>query len=172
MYLLTLKESKDEGAYAVKDKYGEKVLFLFEEEDDAIRYAMMLEDQEDQILWENEYYLIESPLSHDDARNFTMCDDNYCDNASWAIFGNAHGGNCCEHYLAATKEGWILNFGGEYPTWSEDRGHTWNEYRPSIFSQIGCLEPKPTVPGQEGLADLLLQKLVHKNVHLDNLPIQ
>ena len=23
-------------------------------------------------------------------------------------------GNCCEHYLAATKEGWILNFGGEY----------------------------------------------------------
>ena len=50
MYLLTLKESKDEGAYAVKDKYGENVLFLFEEEDDAIRYAMMLEDQEDQIM--------------------------------------------------------------------------------------------------------------------------
>tara|TARA_R100000908_G_scaffold58946_1_gene35215 strand:- start:605 stop:880 length:276 start_codon:yes stop_codon:yes gene_type:complete len=50
MYLLTLKESKDEGAYAVKDKYGEKVLFLFEEEDDAVRYAMMLEDQEDQIM--------------------------------------------------------------------------------------------------------------------------
>ena len=47
MYLLTLKESKDEGAYAVKDKYGEKVLFLFEEEDDAERYAMMLKDQED-----------------------------------------------------------------------------------------------------------------------------
>ena len=50
MDLLTLKESKDEGAYAVKDKYGEKVLFLFEEEDDAVRYAMMLEDQEDQIM--------------------------------------------------------------------------------------------------------------------------
>ena len=50
MYLLTLKENKDEGAYAVKDKYGEKVLFLFEEEDDAVRYAMMLEDQEDQIM--------------------------------------------------------------------------------------------------------------------------
>ena len=60
-------------------------------------------------------------------------------------------GNCCEHYLAATKEGWILNFGGEYPTWSEDRGLTWQEYRPTIFSQLGCLEPKPTVPGQEGL---------------------
>ena len=44
MYLLTLKNSKDEGAYAVQDNYGDKVLFLFEEEDDAVRYAMMLED--------------------------------------------------------------------------------------------------------------------------------
>ena len=47
MYLLTLKESKDEGAYAVQAKYGDKVLFLFEEEDDAVRYAMMLYDEED-----------------------------------------------------------------------------------------------------------------------------
>jgi|TARA_R100000030_G_C3211148_1_gene113373 hypothetical protein len=47
MFLLTLKDSKDEGAYAVQDRYGHKVLFLFEEEDDAERYAMMLEDNED-----------------------------------------------------------------------------------------------------------------------------
>lgn len=47
MYLLTLKDRKDDGAYAVKDQYGKKVLFLFEEEDDAIRYAMMLEDQQE-----------------------------------------------------------------------------------------------------------------------------
>tara|TARA_B100001996_G_scaffold231279_1_gene178463 strand:+ start:767 stop:1042 length:276 start_codon:yes stop_codon:yes gene_type:complete len=47
MWLLTLKDGKDEGAYAVQDKYGHKVLFLFEEEDDATRYAMMLEDQEE-----------------------------------------------------------------------------------------------------------------------------
>jgi len=47
MYLLTLKESKDEGAYAVQDKYGDKVLFLFEEEDDAVRYAMMLHEEEE-----------------------------------------------------------------------------------------------------------------------------
>ena len=44
MFLLTVKDRKDDGAYAVNDKYGEKVLFLFEEEDDAIRYAMMLEE--------------------------------------------------------------------------------------------------------------------------------
>ena len=44
MYLLTLKDRRDDGAYAVLNRYGEKVLFMFEEEDDAERYAMMLED--------------------------------------------------------------------------------------------------------------------------------
>lgn len=47
MFLLTLKGRKDDGAYAVQDQYGHKVLFLFEEEDDATRYALMLEDQEE-----------------------------------------------------------------------------------------------------------------------------
>lgn len=47
MFLLTLKDRKDDGAYAVQDQYGHKVLFLFEEEDDATRYALMLENQED-----------------------------------------------------------------------------------------------------------------------------
>ena len=47
MYLLTLRDKKDEGAYAVDDGYGDKVLFLFEQEDDAERYAMMLELEKD-----------------------------------------------------------------------------------------------------------------------------
>jgi|TARA_R110000868_G_scaffold140657_9_gene356548 hypothetical protein len=47
VYLLSLKDKKDDGAYAVQNEYGEKILFLFEEEDDATRYALMLEDQED-----------------------------------------------------------------------------------------------------------------------------
>ena len=47
MYLLTLKHRQDDGAYAVLNRYGEKVLFMFEEEDDAERYAMMLEEDED-----------------------------------------------------------------------------------------------------------------------------
>tara|TARA_Y100001973_G_C5130208_1_gene297335 strand:+ start:411 stop:674 length:264 start_codon:yes stop_codon:yes gene_type:complete len=46
MYLLTLQTRKNDGAYAVEDKHGDKVLFLFEQEDDALRYAMMLEDQQ------------------------------------------------------------------------------------------------------------------------------
>lgn len=48
MYLLTLNSRKDDGAYAVQDSDGHKVLFLFEEEDDAVRYAMMLEDNLEQ----------------------------------------------------------------------------------------------------------------------------
>ena len=48
MFLLTLKDRKDDGAYAVQNKRGEKVLVLFEEEDDATRYAMMLEEDEDE----------------------------------------------------------------------------------------------------------------------------
>ena len=44
MFLLTLKDHQDDGAYAVSDQHGDKVLFLFEQEDDAVRYAMMLED--------------------------------------------------------------------------------------------------------------------------------
>ena len=47
MFLLTIKEKKDEGAYAVEDRDGDKVLFLFEKKDDADRYAMLLEAQED-----------------------------------------------------------------------------------------------------------------------------
>ena len=47
MYLLTINERQDNGAYAVLNRYGEKVLFMFEEEDDAERYAMMLNDDED-----------------------------------------------------------------------------------------------------------------------------
>ena len=47
MFLLTLKNRREEGVYAVDDQYGNLVLFLFEQEDDATRYAMMLEEDED-----------------------------------------------------------------------------------------------------------------------------
>ena len=50
MYLLTLKDSLSDGAYAVANKYGENVLFLFQKEDDAERYAMQIEEQEDKAM--------------------------------------------------------------------------------------------------------------------------
>ena len=47
MHIITVKGMKDEGAYAVLNEYGEKVVFMFEQKDDASRYAMMLEEQGD-----------------------------------------------------------------------------------------------------------------------------
>ena len=44
MFILTVHGKETEGAYSVQDDEGEHILYLFEEEDDAIRYAMMLED--------------------------------------------------------------------------------------------------------------------------------
>ena len=44
MFILTIHGREEEGAYSVKDDDGEQILYLFEEEDDAIRYAMMLEE--------------------------------------------------------------------------------------------------------------------------------
>ena len=45
MHLLAVSGKEDSGAYAVNDSFGQKVLYLFVEEDDAERFAMMLEDE-------------------------------------------------------------------------------------------------------------------------------
>ena len=42
MYILTVSGKEESGAYAVENEDGEKTLFMFEEQDDAERYAMML----------------------------------------------------------------------------------------------------------------------------------
>ena len=44
MYILTLAGKEKEGAYSVEDDTGQQILYLFEEEDDAERYVMMLEE--------------------------------------------------------------------------------------------------------------------------------
>ena len=44
MYILTINGKETEGAYSVANEDGEHVLYLFEGEDDAVRYAMMLEE--------------------------------------------------------------------------------------------------------------------------------
>ena len=46
MFILTVAGKENDGAYSVKDEHGEQILYLFEEEDDAIRYAMMLEEED------------------------------------------------------------------------------------------------------------------------------
>jgi hypothetical protein len=44
MFILTINGKETEGAYSVINSDGEQILYLFEEEDDAARYAMMLEE--------------------------------------------------------------------------------------------------------------------------------
>jgi hypothetical protein len=46
MYILTINGRETEGAYSVVDDEGDHILYLFQEEDDATRYAMMLEDDD------------------------------------------------------------------------------------------------------------------------------
>jgi hypothetical protein len=46
MFILTINGRETEGAYSVTDDDGEQILYLFQEEDDATRYAMMLEEDE------------------------------------------------------------------------------------------------------------------------------
>ena len=46
MFILTINGREDEGAYSVVNEDGDQVLYLFEEEDDAARFAMMLEEED------------------------------------------------------------------------------------------------------------------------------
>jgi hypothetical protein len=45
MYILTIYGKETDGAYSVVDAEGEEILYIFEDDDDAVRYAMMLEDE-------------------------------------------------------------------------------------------------------------------------------
>ena len=43
MFILTVKGYEDEGAFALEGDIGERVLLMFEEEDDADRYVGLME---------------------------------------------------------------------------------------------------------------------------------
>lgn len=44
MFIIAIEGKEDEGAYSVTNDEGEQVLYLFQEEDDAVRFAMLLEE--------------------------------------------------------------------------------------------------------------------------------
>ncbi len=46
MFILTVAGKERGGAYSVRDEEGNQILYLFEQEDDADRYAMMLEEDD------------------------------------------------------------------------------------------------------------------------------
>ena len=47
MFILASQNSAQQGAYAVENQEGENVLFFFEEEDDADRYAELISIEDD-----------------------------------------------------------------------------------------------------------------------------
>jgi len=100
------------------------------------------------------YALIDS-APHEDTRMFMTVDlaTNQTTNTSWAVFDKSKGGNCCEHYIATSIEGQILNIGGEYPVYSMDRAHTWDTYIPGFIPDSQCRTFVPTNEGQEGLGE-------------------
>ena len=44
MYIITVKGKEKEGAYSVIDQDNDQVLYIFQSQDDATRYALQLED--------------------------------------------------------------------------------------------------------------------------------
>lgn len=44
MFIITVEGKEKDGAYSVIDDEGEQVLYMFDEEDDAMRYAGQLEE--------------------------------------------------------------------------------------------------------------------------------
>ena len=46
MFILTIAGKEKDGAYSGVDEDAEQVLYIFQEEDDATRYALQLQDME------------------------------------------------------------------------------------------------------------------------------
>ena len=77
MFILTVAGKENEGAYSVTDDDGNQILYLFEEEDDAIRYAIMLENSdypEMHVLEVENEVMIKTCQVHD--YNYTVITEN------------------------------------------------------------------------------------------------
>lgn len=54
-------------------------------------------------------------------------DDRYS-RTTWRLVEQT--GNCCENYLTLTPQGRLLDFGGTYVNYTDDRGQTWRQVQP------------------------------------------
>jgi len=113
----------------------------------------LVESSTDEPIWST--YRRIDPAVHETEGAFLTIDlaTNQSTETAWAVFDRTNGGNCCEHYLATTVDGAILNIGGEYPVWSLDRGHAWDTWNPGALPDAQCRTFVPTNPGQEGLGE-------------------
>ena len=55
-------------------------------------------------------------------------EDDRSGTTSWRLVNRT--GNCCENYLTVTESGRLLDYGGSYINFSDDRGLTWKSVRP------------------------------------------
>ena len=77
MFILTIAGKENDGAYSVTDDDGNQILYLFEEEDDAVRYALMLENTdypEMHVLEVEDEVMIKTCQVHD--YNYTVITSN------------------------------------------------------------------------------------------------
>ena len=77
MFILTVAGKENEGAYSVNDTDGNQILYLFEEQDDATRYAMMLEEEdypEMHVIEVDDEVMIKTCEAHD--YNYTVITEN------------------------------------------------------------------------------------------------
>ncbi len=47
---------------------------------------------------------------------------------TWRVVSDT--GNCCENYVTVSRDGRLMDFGGRYVNYSDDRGLTWKSVRP------------------------------------------
>ena len=77
MFILTVAGKENDGAYSATDDDGNQILYLFEEEDDAVRYAIMLENTdypEMHVLEVEDEVMIKTCQVHD--YNYTVITSN------------------------------------------------------------------------------------------------
>ena len=77
MFILTVAGKENDGAYSVTDDDGNQILYLFEEEDDAVRYALLLENTdypEMHVLEVEDEVMIKTCQVHD--YNYTVITEN------------------------------------------------------------------------------------------------
>ena len=77
MFILTVAGKENDGAYSVTDDEGNQILYLFEEEDDAVRYAIILENTdypEMHVLEVEDEVMIKTCQVHD--YNYTVITSN------------------------------------------------------------------------------------------------
>ena len=55
-------------------------------------------------------------------------EDDRSGTTTWRLVNRT--GNCCENYLTVTRSGRLLDYGGSYINFSDDRGVTWKSVRP------------------------------------------